>query len=189
MSFDLAGSLRRLKPEQRTAAPVRRRDEDLPFVDKVQIGGSPLLLDTTVYIDILQRRAPDAVKTLLNARPIYHSTVTLGELTHLLGRLDPAHPKTPATVRLLAANVTRMSAQNLTAPGVQAVAEAGIVTGMLARLRGVSQQERQPLMNDASLFFQALETGATLLSRNIVDMDLLQQLVPGGRILLYRQKS
>jgi hypothetical protein len=71
-------------------------------------------------------------------------------------------------------------------PSVQVVAEAGIVTGVVARLRGLPRADRQSFMNDATLFLQAIEGGSTLVSRNISDMDVIGQLVP-GRVLLYRQ--
>lgn len=47
--------------------------------------------------------------------------------------------------------------------------------------------EAQPLHNEARLFFQALEMGWVPVSRNICDMDLIDQLAPGGGILFYRQ--
>jgi hypothetical protein len=45
--------------------------------------------------------------------------------------------------------------------------QAGIVTGLIARLRGLSKADRQPLLNDAMLFLQALENGCCLLTRDI----------------------
>ena len=78
-------------------------------------------------------------------------------------------------------------AHRLSAPSIQVVAEAGIVTGVVTRLRGLPKTDRQPFMNDATLFLQALENGWTLVSRNISDMDIIQQIVPAGRVLLYRQ--
>ena len=59
--------------------------------------------------------------------------------------------------------------------------------GVIARLRGLPKTDRQPFMNDATLFLQALESGFTLVSRNISDMDLIEQIVPTGRGLLYQQ--
>jgi predicted nucleic acid-binding protein len=78
-------------------------------------------------------------------------------------------------------------AHRLSAPSIQAAAEAGIVTGIIARLCGLPKSDHQPLLNDALLYLQALESGLTLVSRNISDMDLIEQLVPSGRILFYRQ--
>ncbi len=47
------------------------------------------MLDTSVYLDVLQARTPDAVDDLLRYRVCYHSAVCLAELTHVFGRLDP----------------------------------------------------------------------------------------------------
>ncbi|MEH3159068.1 MAG: hypothetical protein PGN08_09120 [Sphingomonas taxi] len=187
MAFDLAASLRRLKPDKRTAPLALRPDTALPFVGDEALGGPPLLLDTTVYIDVLQGRAPAAVKDLLRVRQIHHSAVALGELTHAFGRLDPGHAGSNAAWSAIAATIADIPAHRLAAPGIGAFADAGIVTGIIARLRGLAKADRQPLMNDALLFLQALDSGCTLLSRNIGDMDLIDQLVPSGRLLLYRQ--
>ncbi|KQT31882.1 hypothetical protein ASG29_08315 [Sphingomonas sp. Leaf412] len=188
MVFELAASLRRLKPEKRTPPLVRRPDDELTFADDAQAGGPPLLLDTTVYIDVLQNRAPQAVKDLLLVRQVNHSSIAVGELTHLFGRLDPSHHDTGDVLTAVRGVIEDIPRHRLFAPSVAAVAEAGIVTGVVARLRGLPKADRQPFMNDATLLLQALENGSTLLSRNIGDMDLIQQIVPAGRVLLYRQR-
>lgn len=186
MEFELAGSLRWLKPQKRTGPPSGRPNNQLPFLSPEQVvAGAPLLLDTTVYIDVLKGRAPIEVKELLRIRQINHSSVALSELTYLFGRLDPAHPGTPVVLAEIAATIDSIPAHRLSSPTVKALAEAGIVAGMIARLRGLPGADKQPLVNDAALFLQALESGLTLLTRNIRDMDLIEQLVPAGRLLLY----
>lgn len=187
MAFDLGATLRRLKPEKRTAPLTRRSDEELPFVGRQVIAGPGLLLDTSVYIDVLQGRAPPEVKDLILARELNHSSIALAELVHLFGRLDPSHRGTKSILASIAAVIAEIRPHRLTAPSIQAVVEAGIVTGMIARLTGLPKTERQPMLNDAMLFMQAMENGFTLLSGNVSDMDLLDQLVPSGRILLYRR--
>jgi hypothetical protein len=42
------------------------------------------------------------------------------------------------------------------------------------------------LLNDALLFLQARETGCALLTANLSDFDLIDQVLPGSRLLLYR---
>lgn len=185
--LDLGGALRRLKPEKRTQPLARRPTHELTFIDHEQLAGPPLLLDTTVYIDVLQDRAPPALEELLRVRQVNHSSVAVGELVHNFGRLDPAHPGTKAVLGPIRKAVEGIPAHRLFTPSAQAVAEAGIVTGVIARLRGLPKADRQPFMNDAMLFLQALESGSTLLSRNISDMDLIEQLVPTGRVLLYHR--
>lgn len=187
MELDLAGALRRLKPEKRVLPLVRRPDRELTFIEHEQIAGPPLLLDTTVYIDVLQDRAPPALEELLCVRQINHSAVALGELVHNFGRLDPAHPGTKAILAPIRTAVDRIPAHRLSTPSAQAVMEAGIVTGVMARLHGLPKADRQSFMNDAMLYMHALEGGSTLVSRNISDMDLIQQLVPTGRVMLYRE--
>lgn len=188
MSLDLAAALRRLKPEKRTAPLARRPDRDLPFVDDEVEAGPPLLLDTTVYIDVLQGRAPPRVGALLRVRQVNHSAIAVGELAHLLGRLDPGHPGTSAVLAEIRTTIEDVPQHRLSAPSTQALVEAGIVTGTAARLRSLRREDRQPFLNDACLFLHALETGSVLLSRNVGDMDLIGQLVPAGRVLLYRQQ-
>ncbi len=187
MALDLAGALRRLKPDKRTQPLIRRSDDDLPFIDPDHLTGPPLLLDTTVYIDLLQDRAPVEIEPLLRQRQITHSSVAVGELTHLFGRLDPAHPGSRDVLAQVRGTLDDIPLHRLSVPSVQVIAEAGILCGIVARLRGLPKTDRQPLMNDATLFLQALESGATLLSRNIADMDIIGQIVPAGRVLLYRQ--
>lgn len=189
MSFDVAVSLRRLKPHKKTVPLTRRDDGALLFVEQVDVAGSPLLLDTTVYIDVLQDRLPDAVADLLRVRQLNHSSVALAELSHLLGRLDPAHPQTAKVCRTIEATIESVPQHRLQTPSVAVMGEAGILTGLYARLQGLQKQDKQPLLNDAQLFLQAASQGCYLLTRNIGDMDLLQQLQPSGRVLFYRQKA
>ena len=189
MSFDIANSLRRLKPQKRTGTLSRRVDGDLAFVDRGDRAGSELLLDTTVYIDVLQDRLPDEVAELMRVRQINHSAVAVAELSHLLGRLDPAHPQTAKVCQTVQASIASIPVHRLQAPSVVVMAEAGLLAGMYARLQGLQRQDRQPLLNDALLFLQALSQGCHLLTRNVADMDYLQQLQPGGQVLFYRQKA
>lgn len=187
MTLDLAGALRRLKPEKRRSPLTRRPDDELTFIEHEQFTGPPLLLDTTVYIDVLQDRAPPELEELLRVRQVNHSAVAVGELLHLFGRLEPAHVDTKDVLAPIRKAVESIPPHRLSTPSLQAVAEAGIVAGLVPRLRGLPKADRQPFLNDAALFFHALETGSTLLSRNIADMDVIEQLVPRGRVLLYRQ--
>jgi len=188
LSFDIAASLRRLKPQKQTTPLQRRPDTELLFVEAVDAAGSPLLLDTTVYIDALQDRLPSSVAELLRVRQLNHSSVAVGELAHLLGRLDPAHPATAKVCDTIERTIANIPGHRLLAPPVAVTAEAGILTGLYARLQGLAKQDKQPLFNDAQLFLQAQAQGCYLLTRNIGDMDCLQQLQPAGRVLFYRGK-
>lgn len=185
MSFSLARSLRRLKPQRIAPALARRADADLPFVTAGAAPGAELLLDTGVYIDVLQGRTPLEVDRLLDLRILNHSSVSLAELTHLFGRLDPSHPGTKTALSELAGTLRDIPPHRLTAPSVRACGDAGMLAGLAARLGG--RAHGAALLNDATLLLHAEETGRVLLTGNVEDFDLLQQLAPSARILLYRR--
>jgi predicted nucleic acid-binding protein len=185
LSFDLKRSLRRLKPARRTARLDRRPDAALPFISDDATGGPELLLDTCVYIDIFQDRAPVGLQTLLAARLCNHSGIALAELTHLFGRLDPRDIRTNSVIAELSGMILDIADHRLTAPSIHALGEAGILAGLTARLTGT--EPGQMLLNDAALYLQAIEQGQTLVTRNVREFDWFDQLLPTGRLLLYRQ--
>lgn len=189
MSFDASASLRRLKPGKRVKPLRRRNDEELAFVTQADRAGLPLLLDTTVYIDTLQDRLPPEVAELLRVRQLNHSAVATAELSYLLGRLDPGHPGTADACKSIQTVIENIPVHRLQGPSIAAMAEAGILTGLIARLQGLQERNKQSVFNDAQLFLQALEQGNQLLTRNIGDMDYLQQIIPSGRVLFYRQSA
>jgi hypothetical protein len=68
------------------------------------VPGKELLLDTCVYIDVLQGRTPVAVDALLQVRTLNHLSVCVAELVHAFGRLDPRHPGTATMLKELTTN-------------------------------------------------------------------------------------
>jgi predicted nucleic acid-binding protein len=188
LSFDLARALRRIKP-QRTAHGIRRRPlAHLPVVETPISAGSELLLDTCVYIDVLQGCTPADVDELLEARVVNHSTVCLAELTHLFGRLDPTHPNTKSVLREVRRTIEDMPAHRISSPSETAMGEAGMLAGMTGRLSGADRTEWPLLLNDASLYLHALERGWTVLTRNVRDFDFFDQLLPADRVLFYERQ-
>lgn len=187
MSFDPARALRRIKPQRTTDAIRRRSLDELPRVQSPASAGAELLLDTCVYIDVLQGRTPASLDELLEARIVNHSTVCLAELTHLFGRLDPAHPGTKSVLGEIRRTIEDMPHHRLSSPSEAATGEAAMLAGMVSRLSGRKRGERAILLNDASLYLQALERGWIVLTRNVRDFDYFDQLVPSGRVLFYEQ--
>jgi hypothetical protein len=186
LNFDLARSMRKFKPQRRIEALARRPENELPFVSEKTAGSAELLLDTCVYIDNLQNRLPSAVDHLVATRLSNHSGIALSELTHLFGRLDPRDARTEAVHAKIRVAISTVPPHRLTSPSIQVLGEAGILAGLVARLAGIDSGRRQALLNDAALFLQALEQGQTLLTRNIREFDLFDQLLPTGRVLFYR---
>lgn len=188
MSSDVQRVLRRLKPEKRSKPLARRNAADLPFLPRTANLPPKLLYDTTVYVDILQDRFPHEGESVLRAADAWHSTVTEAELVAPCGFLDPGHSETSNAVKRIVETIERRPAHRTIAPDREAWIEAGVLCGVLARLQSYSRIERRRLMNDALLFATARKHGLTLLTRNVNDFDLLQQLDPSGTVLFYQQR-
>jgi len=188
LGFDLPETLRSLKPQKHVRTLRRRPDEDLPWVANEPAIGGPLFLDSSVYLDVLQGRSPAEVDTLLTYRICHHSAVCLSELTHTFGRLDPKHASTKAVLETIAATVEDIPEHRLHAPDAAIWGQAGVLAGLLFRLSNLPKGEghERRFVNDAMLFLQARQLGASVLTGNIRDFDFLSQIIPSGRVILYR---
>lgn len=147
-----------------------------------------MFLDTSVYLDVLQGRSPVEVDTLLTYRICHHSAVCLSELTHAFGRLDPKHSSTKAVLETIAATVEDIPEHRLHAPDSATWGQAGVLAGLLFRLSNLPKGEghERRFVNDALVFLQARQLGASVLTGNVRDFDFLSQIIPNGRMILYR---
>lgn len=184
--FNLDRALRRYKPEKHAANLPHRDEAELPFVDREDLAGAPLVLDTCVYFHVLRGKTPRKVDELLGARTVYNSATVIGELTHRFGARLPANEKEKAAREKLATAIRCIPVHRVVTPTVAMWGEAGILAGLRARVGGFSQLANQSTLNDALVFLQALATGAVVLTENVADYDIFQQLVPAGRALFYR---
>ncbi len=186
MNSDFRTTLRRLKPEKSRAQLKPRHESDLDFIETTGKKPGKLLYDTTVYVDILQNRFPQAGEFMLRAAEAWHSPVTEAELSATIGLLDPGHPGTSEIIEQIAAVIERRSSYRTIVPDPEIWREAGILSGILARLQRYGKDQRRRALNDALLFASAGKHGCMVLTRNIIDFDLLQQLAPSGRVLFYK---
>jgi predicted nucleic acid-binding protein len=184
-SPDVRTILRRLKPEKRRQPLKRRGMADLPFIAGAADLPRALLYDTTVYVDILQGRFPHAGEFAIRAADGWHSTVTEAELIAPCGSLNPDHPGTAETIKQITRIIERRPAHRTIAPDREVWLVAGILAGMLARLQGYGREHRRRVLNDALIFATARKHGMTVLTRNVDDFDLLQQLDPAGHVVFY----
>jgi predicted nucleic acid-binding protein len=144
-----------------------------------------LLLDTTVYIDALQRRLPDSAEIALRTASLWHSTVTEAELAALAGLLDPSRPDRARAIDQIGASIELRPSHRILTPDRDTWREAGILAGLLARLQRYSKNEQRKALNDALIFIAAARNGCVVLTRNLSDFDLLMQLDPRGQAIFY----
>ena len=174
--FDASIRWARFDP-QRTLS--RRDAADLPYIGEQAEAGQELLLDTSVYIDGLQGRAPDVVGEMLKVRLSNHSTVAVQELMHTIGVLNPAHPNTKDVIRQIGIVLGGMPAHRIFTPDAD-------VLGRAAHLQGYQKDARLRALQGSVLFLQAQKLGFSVLTANVSDFDYLLQLIPAGRVLFYR---
>jgi predicted nucleic acid-binding protein len=180
--------LRHLKPEKYREPLTRRGISVLPFLERASDLPRALLYDTTVYIDILQGRFPKAGDVAIRAASAWHSTVTEAELIAPCGSLDPAHPDTPRIMKQITAVIELRPPHRTIAPDREIRLMGGILSGMLARLKGYRSADPRRVLNDALIFATARKYGITVLTRNTVDFDFLQQLDPAGKVVFYERQ-
>jgi hypothetical protein len=183
-SFDLSLRWARFDP-QRTLS--RRPDAELPFIGEQAEAGQELLLDTCVYIDGLQGRAPDAVADLFKVRRSNHSIIAVQELMHTVGVLDPAHSGTKGAIRQIGVVLSGIPAHRIFTPDPDVLGRAAHLSGILCRLQGYQKDARLRALQDSVLFLQAQKLGFSVLTANVSDFDYLLQLIPAGRVLFYRR--
>ena len=186
MSSELQDTLRRLKPDKHRAQLRPRAESELEFIETISRRPAKLLYDTTVYIDILQGRFPQQGEAMLRATEAWHSPVTEAELAATFGLLNPAHAQTPEIIEQVAAVIDRRPSHRTITPDPGVWREAGVLSGTLARIQGYGAEQRRRVLNDALLFATARKHGCAVLSRNVRDFDLLQQLDPAGKVMFYK---
>ena len=181
--------------------PLAYRQRDaLPYDPAAIQPDDAIMPDTTVYVDAVKGRLPDSVRSLLVGRRILHSGVACAELSVVLSVLDPADPTTPGFRTPVMDVLDEMDSLMTTTPSAEAWTEAGVLAGILARSQGLvgkrqagesaverccRQGQERSLLHDALIFLSAAEQGAVLVSRNKRHMDLLLQVRPEVKVLLY----
>jgi predicted nucleic acid-binding protein len=164
-----------------------REDARLPFLTEDDLVGGSLMLDTCVYVDQLQGSLPEPVEEAVGRRVSHHSSVCVGEMSHVLGALRPDDRRTPGAIEAIRRLIAAIPSLRVHAPEAQTVATAGALSGVLCRTMGYGGDSKLRAFNDAVIYVQAVRQGFTVVTRNVGDFDLLQQMVPAGRILLYRR--
>jgi hypothetical protein len=116
-----------------------------------------------------------------------HSSVCVAELSYAFGRLSPEDPRTAPALKTIGQVLKDIPAHRIQTPDAETWGLAGILSGLLARLAADDPQAQQRRLNDALLYLQGRKFGWPVVTGNIADFDLLNQLVPDGRILVYRK--
>jgi len=184
---DVAAVVARHDPAAWVRSLRHRPRRALPYDASIVPPDAQLLLDTTVYIDQLKGQLPAAIVALVASRAIVHAAPVLAELAVTVGALDPRDPRTAATLAPIVDTLRHVPPQRIVAPSEEAWLEGAALAGILARTQGIAKGDRRRFLNDVLTFLMAAEVGAILVSRNARDVDLLLQMKPEVRALLYER--
>jgi len=183
---DAGGIAFRHDPDSFSRSLPRRPRTALPYDPAALPAGMAVMLDTSVYIERLRGRLPEAIIACIDARPVLHSAVACAELAISAGLLDPAHPSTAGNRGAIARLLGTIASVDIVAPEMAAWIEAGMIAGILARTQhGAGDGVRRRLLNDALMFLDARARGAALVSMDRTDMDLLLRFCPDATVLLF----
>ena len=137
----------------------------------------------------MQGRAPELVDRLIETRQVNHSTVAIQELMHVVGVRNPDDRRTAAVVEAVSRQIEAMPEHRIFAPDAEVLSRAALLAGILSRPQGCGRDAKLKALQDCVLFLQAQKLGFAVLTANVTEFDLLLQLVPAGRVLLYRANT
>lgn len=187
MTSDIDALLAQYEPALWVSTLAYRANRDLPFNPSNVGPDASLLFDTTVYIDMLAGRLPSTILDLIASRRIYHAAPAMAELALPLGYLDPKDRRTAFTLAPILRSLRHIPSNRIVAPNPRQWLESTLIGGILARTQGIAKPERRRFLNDVLVYLAAGDIGATVVTRNTRDFDLLMQVRPGIEVLFYER--
>jgi predicted nucleic acid-binding protein len=182
--------LARHDPDAWNRTLAYRSRHELPFDASAVAAESPVMLDTTVYLDAFRPTGlPAPIAAVIARNVVLHCAIACAELAISIGHLDPAHPLTARHRAPLVEALSRMAPTRIVAPGADAWTEAAVITGIIARIQGYARESGRGVLNDALMLLTAIAAGATLISRNVRHLDLLLRFRPEAKVLLYDRST
>jgi predicted nucleic acid-binding protein len=162
--MDINRILRRCRTALGQNALPLRDTTDLDLFEETEVAGERVLLDTCVIIDQLQGRLPAEVEARILARTIIHSSIVLGEMSFLIGNLDPGHKETASAVGRIVSLLGAVPDHRIMPLLPEDLIRGNILSGCMARLLGYPKEARRKAQNDAILAAQASRLGCLLMN-------------------------
>ncbi|HTW69764.1 MAG TPA: type II toxin-antitoxin system VapC family toxin [Acetobacteraceae bacterium] len=186
MSIDLAGLIRRRKPQGHPQQLQPRPVAEL--VAAASLATAPrlqLVPDTCVYIDVAEGRLPVDAEDLLDRSLQWHCAVCLGELAAGLGRILWRAAEWKRIRRYYVDLFASIPDSRVLVPDDDMWAEAGMIAGILKRTQGYQADQHRKCLNDSLVFVTAAAYALPVLTKNRIDFDLIQQLAGRGQFVHY----
>jgi predicted nucleic acid-binding protein len=187
LPIDLAGLVRRRKPEQRTDRLTPREAAELVSDDAfaAQPGRPTLVPDTTVYIHQAAGRLPRSARRLVEGALMFHCSVCLAELASGLAHRDVSNPPWTEARDHFDRLFSCIPDTRLLVPDREIWIDAALIAGALARTQQYRREDQKECLNDALIYLTASKADLPVLTENRGQFDLIQQLAPEGRFIHY----
>lgn len=184
MPLDIAALKRRYKPERHLAQRSHRPESELVSA-AAAVGTKQVLIDTTVYIHEVAGRLPHDAEALLDAALRFHSSLAVAEIVSGLSNLHPNSANFERAWAYYQRLFSSIPRNRLLAPDLEILAQAGVISGILARTQNYGRSQLKDLFNDAAIYLTAARLGISLLTANRDDHDLIQQVAGHGAFIYY----
>lgn len=162
-----------------------RSSKEFVHAEQLRPGPMTLVPNTTVYIDTAAGRMSAATLDLIRQATQVHSVVCLSGIAQGLSLHDPTAAHHRAVRRHYVELTRRIPPNRVLTPDDDVWVRAGVLTGLLTRTQGYQAHQRKELLADALIYLSAAKAGVPVLTRNAGDFDLLNQLHPAGRVIVY----
>jgi predicted nucleic acid-binding protein len=183
-AVDLGETLRRIKPEKRTARMRTRPAGARVMASAMPIRRTVLVPDTCAYIHAASGSLPPPAKALLESAIQYHAATALGEIAAGIGNMPPTRQDYAAVREHYSKLMAMIPGGRVLVPSERDWVEAGLLAGAVARCQNFQPRQRKELLNDALIYVCAAKAGLAVLT-NDDHFDLLQQAQPQGAVIFY----
>lgn len=184
LSSDLRAALRRYKPEKHHSQLSPRDRGSLVGIADIGTTGRPTLVpDTNIYVMSAAGTLPDAARLLLDRSLLFHCSVCLAELATGVAAYDPIRPDWRPVRDHYAALLDNIPDSRILIPSHPSWIDAGIIAGTLSRRQNFQKHQRKECLNDALIYLTAAKAGLPVLTADMRDFDLIQQIAPDGRFV------
>lgn len=183
--MDIDKVIRRCRVALEAGALPLRPKEEFDAFDESDVVGERIMLDTCVMIDQLQARLSEAIESRILARTVVHSPIVIGEMSFLIGGLDPKHPGTTEAIAGIKTLLSSIPDHRVLELKPEDTARGNILAGCMARILNYNKESRRKAQSDAILAAHAARLGCLLVTRNTADFDRLSQLEPKLRMAFY----
>jgi len=147
------------------------------------------MLDTNTIISGLKDKLPGPIRAVVAQSASVASAVVIGEMVQGLFSLKPADARSAGNRRIIERTIAELEKSPILTPNDSEWRLAMACLAVLGRCNDLDRSTRAHWLRDALIYVSARSAGVTLVTSNLREFDLFQQLLPGGEVLFFTPVS